>query len=285
LPPSGASSSSSSSLPPSSDHHDSRSVKSTLYDAFGCLYHPVQHTHPSLVASFNTSTPTSAGTTFHQIVPCASSVNHHRRASASMAGSSPRDSPALCPHVGGSAPITPLDLSSADGGGHFWHGSSSTTSGPGSTSSPWYHFFGHHTHPHPHTNPGQRSSSFHHEEGALHFLETASPNKSRSSRRPSLDDRLSPAEHPVLCSLQALSLTHTHLPEYYHPHLGHDLGHDRVPILDSENHCLAAQTLSASFAQPPPVLTPSEQQQHQRPSGGSSPFPMDHESDDARVVI
>ncbi|KAK3809155.1 MAG: hypothetical protein J3Q66DRAFT_353100 [Benniella sp.] len=286
LPPSGASSSSSSSLPSSLDHHDSRSIKSTLYDAFGCLYHPVQHTHPSLVASSNTSTPTSAGTTFHQIVPRASSVNHRRRSSASMVRSSPRDSPALCPHAGGySAPITPLDLSSADGGGCFWHGSSSTTSGPGSTSWPWYHFFAHHTQPHPHTNPSRRSSSFHHEEGALHFPDTASPNKSRSSRRPSLDDHLSPAEHPVLCSLQALSLAHTHLPEYYHPHLGHDLGHDRVPILDPENHCLAAQTLSASFAQPPPALTPSEQQQHQRPSGGSSPFPMDHGSDDSRVVI
>ncbi|KAI8363258.1 hypothetical protein B0O80DRAFT_421023 [Mortierella sp. GBAus27b] len=320
--------------PPTAVHD--KSIKSALYDAFGCLYHPVQHTHHPLSATAsNTPTPTSAPGTC--TTPCLSSAcgpSAHTKLTTTAAlrssdgpiGISPKGSPALVPHAaagGSSAPVTPLEWPSS-----LSPGIDSSPTSPGSIgslsngagSSNWHNFFSHHTHPH--LDPQRRRSScFHPDEDGrpLHFHETASPSKTattastttttRSSRRPSLDEtRLNPIEHPVLCSLQTWSLTHPHPPEYYHPHLGHDLGHDRVPIMDldargkdSGNAGRVAQTLgqqqqhqaSLSPTQPPALTASSRQPQHPLTPKAllsnagtgpldTSPFPMDHGLDVGR---
>lgn len=323
------SSSSSSPSTPAIPHHESKSIKSALYDAFGCLHHPVQHTHH----------PSSAmtSTTFYHAFPstsaCGPSTHHHNRLSTtvalrssegvSMVGTSSGGSPILRPHLGASAPITPLDLPSTErhsshggggggsGGGYFWPSTPGGSSGTGSR----HHFFTQHTHPHshPHPNLGRRTSSFHLREGPLHFRETTLPNNSQSSRRSSLDahhhhhhHHLNPAEHPVLCSLQPLDWTHSHPAE--HRHLGHDVGQGRVPVVPmASTNCLrdnvkgaaiVAQTSATqqAFTQPPAsstfarVASQLQEQQHQqhhqsltKPPGGASLFPMDRGSDDASI--
>ncbi|KAF9430156.1 tRNA:m4X modification enzyme [Podila epigama] len=55
LPPSGSSPSSVSWSSVSSPSHDSRPLRAALYDAFGCLHHPVQHTHHPQPAAAATS--------------------------------------------------------------------------------------------------------------------------------------------------------------------------------------------------------------------------------------
>ncbi|KAF9195073.1 hypothetical protein BGZ49_003107 [Haplosporangium sp. Z 27] len=240
LPPSGASpfsSASSSTL----SLNESKLIKTALNDAFGCLYHPVQHTHPS------TSNLSSAAST------------------------PPRASPMLRPHLVASAPITPLDLtsSSADGhigGGYFGlHGSSSHLNGQSATGTPTRHLQAQHYHNH-HTV--KRASSLYHED---HY-ETDS-NKSLSSR-PSIEFNLDPVEHPVLCSLHTLSLTHPRPAEHYHPHLGHDLGHDCIPVI-SPTSVASAQTAKKQNildgTQPPiqlerPPFSQKQQQQRRRQS-------------------
>jgi hypothetical protein len=117
------------------------------------------------------------------------------------------------------------------------------------------------------------------------------------SRRASIDLTLDPNEHPVLSSLQTLSITHPHPPEHYHPHLGHDLGHDRVPIAadspapppppaaaapvehNASSMKLNLPTTSSSTTSTSTTTTtitsatPSQHRTEQ--SHSSSPFPMD----------
>ncbi|KAF9943771.1 hypothetical protein BGZ70_005462, partial [Mortierella alpina] len=189
--------------------HDSKMIKTALYDAFGCLYHPSAHTKHSLSS-------TAAALRSGDVTP--------------LMGVSPKASPLLRPHMGPSAPITPLELSDElSSSGYFAvHAPTSSTAQAiagttlGSSSASTKH------HRHPHT-----SSHL-----SAHFTSDDQDDPVRGNRTPfSLSRRssvdpmvLNPVEHPVLSSLQTLSITHPHPPEHYHPHLGHDLGHDRIPI-------------------------------------------------------
>ncbi|KAF9356807.1 hypothetical protein BGX26_004721 [Mortierella sp. AD094] len=320
LPPSGASTSASSS---SSSLHESKVIKTALYDAFGCLYHPVQHTHhPSPSTSSSTASTPHLGS---GKLPATTTTALRSGEATPLLGISPRASPMLRPHMGTSAPITPLDLtSSADGHlgeGYFGlHGPSSHSNGM-SASGASRHLNTHHHH------QTRRASGLHHEDShhyhhvhhhhsqhhGHHNHETDSPKS--LSRRSSLGDfNLNPVEHPVLCSLHTLSLTHPHPPEHYHPHLGHDLGHDRIPITPetcmnggsgSGNGSTATVASAQTFVQKqsmpntqPPIQLqhppmPQKQQQQpmtpgellstntkiKNPNGGKSPFPMDSNSD------
>ncbi|KAF8948623.1 hypothetical protein BGZ52_006756, partial [Haplosporangium bisporale] len=83
-------SSSRSSTSPSLSSHDSKMIKTALYDAFGVLYHPSAHTKHSLSTA-------AAALRSGDVTP--------------LMGVSPGGSPLLQPQPGTSAPITPLELS------------------------------------------------------------------------------------------------------------------------------------------------------------------------------
>ena len=269
---------------------DSRLIKSALYDAFGCLYHPVQHTHTPC-----SSSGLCSGSTSQDGKPpiCATSNQAQMQQRSgemtplSLISPSPRAmSPMLHPHLGPSGPITPLELCSDNGisshgyghghghgaAGYFGivHGSGSGSGSSSLSSSRQLHQQQHlgpnhyHTHHNHHSIHGHgqqqhplppapsllsRTGSFskhkpqqyHHQEDNLlhphshHHDSSTGSNSSLLSRKSSLGDiHLDPTEHPVLCSLQTLSLTHPHPANHYHPHLGHDLGHDRVSISDPD---------------------------------------------------
>ncbi|KAI7818588.1 hypothetical protein BC939DRAFT_290361 [Gamsiella multidivaricata] len=296
-----------SALPPlgvitaSSSSQDSKMIKSALHDAFGCLYHPVQHTHHPSSSSSTCSTP-------------------HGKLSAALRsgegtpslGISPRASPMLRPHMGASAPITPLELTSADG-----HSSGGGYFGQNTTGSSSRHLHAQHHQPHHHNllpihishalqSPHSHDSS--RRAPSLHQDDIVPPKT--VTKRPSLDLNLNPTEHPVLCSLQTLSLTHPHPPEHYHPHLGHDLGHDRIPVLPTEITPVTAQTPAqpqqqgqyTSSTQPrraqTAALKPIQSKLSKQPltpdelllntaaanaPGGSSLFPMDNIHGDASI--
>ncbi|KAK3833398.1 MAG: hypothetical protein JOS17DRAFT_76336 [Linnemannia elongata] len=275
--------------------HESRLIKSALYDAFGCLYHPVQHTHtpcsPSGLCSGSTSQsgklPMCATSSQAQVQQRSGEVTP-----SSLISPSPRAmSPMLRPHLGPSAPITPLELCPENGisnhgyghghgpgaAGYFGivhgHGSGSGSSSASSRQLHQQQHLGpnhHHTHHNHHSIHGHgqqqhplppapsllsRTGSFnkpkpqhhhhhhhhHHQEDTLlhphshHRDSSTGSSSSMLSRKSSLGDiHLDPTEHPVLCSLQTLSLTHPHPASHYHQHLGHDLGHDRVSISDPD---------------------------------------------------
>ncbi|KAK3836104.1 MAG: hypothetical protein J3R72DRAFT_450882 [Linnemannia gamsii] len=311
LPLSGTTSCSSTST---STSNESRLIKTALYDAFGCLYHPVQHTHSSSPCSpsGHCGQPGTSKTSM-----CAGGsqvqVTQHTLRSGEVTpliSPSPRAmSPMIRPHLGlSSAPITPLELSSSSedgisslGSGSHGHGGAGYFgtvhghghghgSGPGASPSlavsssrqlhqhlssshhyaqhhhgihqhplppvPQYHpssvlnrtgSFNKHTHSHGHTKQQHQQDGNHlhphpHNTHSQHEP-THSNGPSLLARKSSLGDiQLDPTEHPVLCSLQTLSLTHPHPANHYHPHLGHDLGHDRVSISSSppSNSCMAS---------------------------------------------
>ncbi|KAF9193512.1 hypothetical protein BGZ51_003067 [Haplosporangium sp. Z 767] len=298
-----------SSEPSAAQQHESKIIKSALFDAFGCLYHPVQHTHQS---SSSSSTPSMT----------------------------PRDSPILRPHLGASAPITPLELSADDGystsGGYFGiqmslgasSSSSSSTARPLHMSS-HHHISPHYRHHHHHRSQhSSRQGSGHHQPSGLtqddgHFVLDNNDNSNSSnkpctpknlSRRPSTDFNLNPSEHPVLCSLHALHLSNPH-PS--HRRLDHDLGHDRVSIESDESslqqdgvvhaQTLPTTTTAPSQLQPPPQpsrirsnssnntnggstlpLTPSgvlSIGSEKTSTGTSSPFPMDRDSPECPLAF
>ncbi|KAG0036709.1 hypothetical protein BGZ82_003834 [Podila clonocystis] len=260
LPPQ-ASSAPRSGTSPSLSSHDSKMIKTALYDAFGVLYHPSAHTKHSLSTA-------AAALRSGDVTP--------------LMGVSPGGSPLLQPQPGTSAPITPLELSDeSPSPGYFGLQISSSTSasssGAGAPSS--------HQTLHPY-------SRHHHHHTSSHLNQTFTPEQSSSghrsgfssplslSRRSSVDHRSSndyskdAEHHPVLSSLQSLSLTHP--PQHYHPHLGHDLGHDKVSINPPD------------VAQEPTVkqvTTQQVQQESKEPAKAServtpllpklSPFPMD----------
>ncbi|CAO3570383.1 unnamed protein product [Mortierella alpina] len=284
LPPSGAIASLSSTT---SSLQESKSIKHALYDAFGCLYHPVQHTHhPASTLNGSSSSSSHSGK-----LSGVSAAALRSGEVTPLMGISPRVSPMLRPHLGASAPITPLELSSEDihvHGGYYFgaHGSSSTAAG--STNRPphaQHHVPHHHTHHHAsrrassqlstgsmskYADEGQQRYTHHNSNSHNHSHPTNNKGGTSAgpSRRSSIDFDLSPTEHPVLCSLHTLSLTHPHPPCHYHPHLGHDLGHDRVSLsleqsMSDRNGNHAAQTTAMQqprampAAQPP--LPPSDE--------------------------
>ncbi|KAF9903102.1 hypothetical protein EC991_004229 [Linnemannia zychae] len=310
----------SASTSPSLTTQDSKMIKTALYDAFGVLYHPSAHTKHSL-------STTAAALRSGDVTP--------------LMGLSPKASPLLRPqYLGASAPITPLELSEeASASGYFGlhlptassavsvaspalagtatANSTAPTVGAGPSSSHhghhhYHHQHHHHHHHHPHSHRHTHTSS--HLSATYTNSETLQEEESSTllagrgyrspltrSRRTSVDLTLDPTEHPVLSSLQTLSITHPHPPEHYHPHLGHDLGHDRVPIaMDSpasvEQHpsstmkltlpttssattsstatTAAIATTTAASATAPQQQQQQQQQQH-RTEHSSSPFPMD----------
>ncbi|KAF9142104.1 hypothetical protein BG015_001049 [Linnemannia schmuckeri] len=303
--------SASASTSPSLTTHDSKMIKTALYDAFGVLYHPSAHTKHSL-------STTAAALRSGDVTP--------------LMGLSPKASPLLRPqYLGTSAPITPLELSEeASAAGYFGlhlptssaastsaaitgtltaaagGGSNSATAAGAGPSSPhhghghhhhYHHQHHHHHHPHRHTHTSSHLSATYtnnedHQDGSSTGRGYRSPLS--RSRRTSVDLTLDPTEHPVLSSLQILSITHPHPPEHYHPHLGHDLGHDRVPItMDSpapapveHNASLmkltlpttSSSTTSTSTATTTTTTTTSAtplQHRTEQPPHPSSPFPMD----------
>lgn len=242
LPPSGVSVSSSSST--ASPAHDARPLRTALYDAFGCLYHPVQHTHHPMAVSSSSTSSSLSSQAKHYPDPDNHTPNTSTRSGEAtpLLGISPQESPMLRPHRGPSAPITPLELSEDSAGGYF--GSASVAA---SAQSPWQHHLLPHQHaqyhnhtPHhlhnrhyrPATHSAHHSTTHHatveHNDSDHHGPRTT------LSRKSSFEFNLDPTEHPVLNSLHTLSLTHPHPPEHYHPHLGHDLGHDRVAIFPAD---------------------------------------------------
>ncbi|KAF9289345.1 hypothetical protein BGZ68_009559 [Mortierella alpina] len=258
--------------------HDSKMIKTALYDAFGCLYHPSAHTKHSL-------STTAAALRSGDVTP--------------LMGVSPKASPLLRPHMGPSAPITPLELSEElSSSGYFaLHAPTSSTSPAltgtvlGSSSASSKH------HRHIHTS-SHLSATFTSDDQDEPIRGNRTPFS--LSRRSSVDPMvLNPVEHPVLSSLQTLSITHPHPPEHYHPHLGHDLGHDRIPIGDPtvDSTC---KTLSQTTTIETPTtsqsnnVSTSEATTTTTPAGSmldtsmppslpdhtgpppSSPFPMDH---------
>lgn len=295
LPPSGVSSSSSPST--SSPAQDARPLRTALYDAFGCLHHPVQHTHHP--------TPSSSSSSLSSQVKYRPPGNHISSSSTRsgevtpLLGLSPRESPVLRPHHGPVAPITPLELSE-DGMGGFFGSASVASSGD----APWHHHllphqhaqYHHHHNPHhlhnhryrPATNSAHQSTTYdskaEHHDGDHHRPRTT------LSRKSSFEFNLDPTEHPVLSSLHTLSLTHPHPPEHYHPHLGHDLGHDRVAIIPADvrlkppTKCDPPQPSMptyASVAALPPHPSSEQSSQLLDPQGFtrvSSSFPMDQGS-------
>ncbi|KAF9360404.1 hypothetical protein BGX26_009529 [Mortierella sp. AD094] len=172
--------------------HDSKLIKTALYDAFGCLYHPSAHTKHSISSS-------AIALRSGDVTP--------------LMGLSPKASPLLRPNLGPSAPITPLELSEeGSAAGYFaLHVPTSPAlpainapmSGSASTRHHAHHYRNTHTSSH-------LSSTF----TSDNYEELEHPHRSpiSLSRRSSMDVVLNPAEHPVLCSLQALSLSHDKLP-------------------------------------------------------------------------
>ncbi|KAF9928952.1 hypothetical protein FBU30_002008 [Linnemannia zychae] len=304
----------STSTSPSLTTHDSKMIKTALHDAFGILYHPSAHTKHSL-------STTAAALRSGDVTP--------------LMGVSPKASPLLRPqYLGASAPITPLELSEEGSAvGYFGLHLPTTSSSCASTSSvaitgtnannsaagvagPSHHGHGqqhhhhyhqhqHHHHPHRHIHTSSHlSATFINNEGSLDEIMTPLTSIGRGyrsplsrSRRASIDPTtFDPTEHPVLSSLQTLSLTHPHPPEHYHPHLGHTLGHDRVSIgedspaaVEHASSKKPATTSSATLTTSSTATTtamPSEdrtalqhrtdEQQH-----SSSPFPMDRGDHDS----
>ncbi|KAG0014426.1 hypothetical protein BGZ81_000466 [Podila clonocystis] len=263
LPPQ-ASSAPRSGTSPSLSSHDSKMIKTALYDAFGVLYHPSAHTKHTLSTA-------AAALRSGDVTP--------------LMGVSPGGSPLLQPQPGTSAPITPLELSDeSTAPGYFGLQISSSTSASSSgASAP----SSHHT-----LHPYSRHHHHHHHHTSSHLNQTFTPEQSSSghrsgfcsplslSRRSSVDHRSSidytkdAEHHPVLSSLQSLSLTHP--PQHYHPHLGHDLGHDKVSINPPD----VAQESTVKQ-----VTTQQVQQEPKEPAKAServtpllakpSPFPMD----------
>ncbi|KAF9955864.1 hypothetical protein BGZ72_003310 [Mortierella alpina] len=255
--------------------HDSKMIKTALYDAFGCLYHPSAHTKHSL-------STTAAALRSGDVTP--------------LMGVSPKASPLLRPHMGPSAPITPLELSEElSSSGYFAQHTPSSSSSPalagtalGSSSASAKH------HRHTHTS-SHLSATYTSEDQDEPIRGNRTPFS--LSRRSSVDPMvLNPVEHPVLSSLQTLSITHPHPPEHYHPHLGHDLGHDRIPIGNpnadstcktlSETTTIETPTIASQSNVPTSEATttaagpkletsmPRSLPEHAGPPP-SSPFPMD----------
>lgn len=298
LPPSGVSASSSSST--SSPAHDARPLRTALYDAFGCLYHPVQHTHhPMAVSSSSTSSSLSSQAKHHPAPDNHTSNTSTRSGEATpLLGISPRESPMLRPHHGPSAPITPLELSEDGTGGYFGSASAASTA-----QSPWQHHILPHQHAQYH-NHTPRHHHNHHYRPANHPAHKVEHNdgdhhgpRTTLSRKSSFEFNLDPTEHPVLSSLHTLSLTHPHPPEHYHPHLGHDLGHDRVAIIPTDvllkpatkcDHPQSARPTYASVAALPPHPS-SELPSHLLGTQGftrtSSSFPMDEGTSDPTTTF
>ena len=322
--PSGALSLSSGSSPsastsPSLTTHDSKMIKTALYDAFGVLYHPSAHTKHSL-------STTAAALRSGDVTP--------------LVGLSPKASPLLRPqYLGTSAPITPLELSEeASAAGYFGlhlptsaastsaaitgtlaaagaGGSNLATSGGAGPSSShqghghhhhYHHQHHHHHHPHRHTHTSSHLSATytnnedHQDEPSTGGRGYRSPLS--RSRRTSVDFTLDPTEHPVLSSLQTLSITHPHPPEHYHPHLGHDLGHDRVPIAAESptpgpaavEHNVSSMkltlpttsssttsTTTSTTTTTTATTTATPLQHRTEQSQSSSPFPMDRGDSDS----
>ncbi|KAG0224867.1 hypothetical protein BGW42_004820 [Actinomortierella wolfii] len=237
-------------------HHPSAELlKTAIYDAFGCLYHPMQHTHQH---SKSSSLSAAAALRSGEATP--------------LVGLSPRASPRLLPQ-GTSGPITPLELSdenaaSAHAGGYFGitpptasststvaltttssQGSAGKQGGAGSAGgggggggggvSSGGHHEGNHYHQHkPHTSSHlHTASSFSLDDDDGHISmhgRRSRPISAVSSRRSSIttttmmtknDTSMSAVEHPVLNTLQSMPHHHA-LPGY----LDHDLGHDRIPL-------------------------------------------------------
>ncbi|KAF9374363.1 hypothetical protein CPB97_012150 [Podila verticillata] len=259
-----SSSSSRSSTSPSLSSHDSKMIKTALYDAFGVLYHPSAHTKHSLSTA-------AAALRSGDVTP--------------LMGVSPGGSPLLQPQPGTSAPITPLELSDESTvPGYFGLQISSpstvSSSGTGAPSSHGLHPYSRH-HQHHHTSshlnqtftPEQTSSSGH----RSGFTSPLSLSRRSSVDQRAFDPSKDPEHHPVLSSLQSLSLTHP--PQHYHPHLGHDLGHDKVSINPPE----VAMEVKVVVKQP----TPQEAQEEPKDTTAKalervaplppkpSPFPMD----------
>ncbi|KAF9897240.1 hypothetical protein BX616_005939 [Lobosporangium transversale] len=205
----GLQSPSASTSPTMQSQQDSKLIKSALYDAFGCLYHPSAHTKHSSLSSNNAVSLRSGDVT-------------------PLMGLSPKASPLLRPNMGPSAPITPLELSEeGTAAGYFaLHSPSSQASSALNGSS---RQFGHQLH---HHYPRQQTHGSSHLSSTYTSEDFEGPLAHEQAQRLSADMVLSPTEHPVLSSLQTLSLTHPHPPEHYHPHLGHELGYDKVPISD-----------------------------------------------------
>lgn len=260
-----SSSSSRSGTSPSLSSHDSKMIKTALYDAFGVLYHPSAHTKHTLSTA-------AAALRSGDVTP--------------LMGLSPGGSPLLQPQPGTSAPITPLELSDeSTTPGYFGLQISSpstvsSSSGTGASSSHTLHPYSRHHHHH-HTSshlnqaftPEQTSSSGH----RSGFTSPLSLSRRSSVDQRAFDPSKDPEHHPVLSSLQSLSLTHP--PQHYHPHLGHDLGHDMVSINPPE----VAKEVNAAVKQP----MPQEAQQEPKDTTAKalervaplprkpSPFPMD----------
>ncbi|KAF9583365.1 hypothetical protein BGW38_009663 [Lunasporangiospora selenospora] len=282
--PLGASLSPSSGLTPALSSHDSKMMKSALYDAFGCLHHPSAHTKHSV-------SPNAIALRSGDVTP--------------LMSLSPKASPLLRPNLGPSAPITPLELSDeATANGYFGIqspatlspvgssiGSSTTGAGTGSTTSRSYHHHPHHhqryQHTSSHLNETFTSDDFTHRSLSPHGNMTPKS----LSRRSSMDLGLNPTEHPVLSSLQSLTITSSH--QLYHPHLGHDLGRDVVPLNDpvssSVTVSVVTKTETVNTVSQAPTSAPTTQSNDASQSSqtGStklqndsaslpSPFPMDH---------
>ncbi|KFH68841.1 hypothetical protein MVEG_05645 [Podila verticillata NRRL 6337] len=305
LPPSGVSVSSSSST--SSPAHDARPLRTALYDAFGCLYHPVQHTHhPMAVSSSSTSSPLSSQAKHHSAPDNHISNTSTRSGEAiPLLGISPLESPMLRPHHGPSAPITPLELSEDGTGGYF-----GSALGASTAQSLWQHHLlphqhaqyhnhtPHHLHNHhyrPATHSAHQNTTHHtkveHNDGDHHGPRTT------LSRKSSFEFNLDPTEHPVLSSLHTLSLTHPHPPEHYHPHLGHDLGHDRVAIvpgnvlLKPATKCDLPQPTMPTYASVAALPPRPSSKLPSQPLGTrgfirtSSSFPMDQGTSDSTTAF
>jgi hypothetical protein len=249
---------------PALSSHDSKLIKTALYDAFGCLHHPSAHTKHSLAA-------TAAALRSGDVTP--------------LKGS-PNASPLLRPvHLRSSTPITPLELSdeSSTAGYFALHSSTSATASPvlsGSSSSPMSPPHGkHHRQGHGSSHLSATYTIADDHTG----IDSGHLSPLSLSRRSSIN----PVEHPVLSSLQTLSITHPHPPEHYHPHLGHDLGHDIVPILVSPTQPTQARsevktertTIAAVDTTAKATTVPNIGSHHQTlhtTAIPSSPFPMDN---------
>ncbi|GJJ73311.1 hypothetical protein EMPS_05669 [Entomortierella parvispora] len=248
---------------PSLSSHDSKLIKTALYDAFGCLHHPSAHTKHSLAA-------TAAALRSGDVTP--------------LKGS-PSASPLLRPvHLRSSTPITPLELSDeASAPGYFALHSSSTSASPtlaGSSSSPMSPPHGkHHRQGH---GSSHLSATYTSTDDDFSVPDSGNWSPLSLSRRSSIN----PVEHPVLSSLQTLSITHPHPPEHYHPHLGHDLGHDKVPILISPAQAVQvaeekSEKSKIVVAETTPKIMTFEDRGLQPTFDStvpSSPFPMDQSS-------
>ncbi|KAG0198101.1 hypothetical protein BGX28_008417 [Mortierella sp. GBA30] len=260
---------------PAMSSHDSKLIKTALHDAFGVLYHPSAHTKHSL-------STTAAALRSGDVTP--------------LMGLSPKGSPLLRPNMGPSAPITPLELADELTTQGYFTLHPPTSSTGAITGSPNNSHNHHHSH-HRHTHTASHLSATY-TNGDQEELEHGRRTPFSMSRRSSIDTMvLNPVEHPVLSSLQTLSITHPHPPEHYHPHLGHDLGHDRIPIENSttsiEHQPKTAVTNAASSTTTVPpsfsvVKAPSEVVERPRLDSSlprslpnhvapppSSPFPMD----------